>query len=47
MITVCTKVELKFELEVEHKKAEKNELNLLDWKKAIFFLKNKRINEFF
>ena len=43
MITVCTKVELKFELEIEHKKEEKNKL---DWKKAIFFLKNKRINEF-
>ena len=32
MITVCTKVESKFELEVEHKKAKKNELNMLDSK---------------
>jgi len=49
MITVCTKVELKFELEVENKKVDENELNFLDpdiWKKAIFFLKSKRINDF-
>lgn len=49
MITVCTKVELKFEIEVEKKKADLNQLNLLDpeaWKAVLFLLKSKKINDF-
>ena len=49
MISVCTKVELKFEKEVENKEEAETKLKLLDkeqWKKAIFFLKNEKINKF-
>ena len=47
MISVCTKVELKFEKEVENKKEKDNELKLLnkdEWRKTIFFLKYEKIN---
>ena len=49
MISVCTKVELKFEKEVENKEQADTQLKLLDndqWKKAIFFLKSEKINKF-
>ena len=48
MISVCTKVELKFEKEVENKKEKENELKLLnkdEWKRTIFFLKSEKINK--
>ena len=47
MISVCTKVELKFEKEVENKLEKDNELKLLnkdEWKRTIFFLKSEKIN---
>ena len=49
MISVCTKVELKFEKEVENKEQADTQLKLLDnhqWKKALFFLKSEKINKF-
>ena len=47
MISVCTKVEINFEREVEKKKLDINELKCFDnnsWKKRLYFLPNKSIN---
>ena len=44
MISVCTKVEMKFEREVEQKAINSDELNYLnstDWKKTLYIIQNK------
>ena len=49
MISVCTKVEIKFEKEVEKKNMNFKKLNCLDdnsWKKRLYFLPFKSINAF-
>lgn len=49
MISVCTKVEIKFEREVENKQIGNNELKLISdesWKKKLFFLNSRKINAF-
>ena len=52
MISVCTKVELKFEREVEKKTTTMNHncelyyLNSTDWKKKLYIIPNKSFIEF-
>ena len=48
MISVCTKVEIKFEKEVENKNLS-NKLSCFDensWKKRLYFLPIKSVNKF-
>ena len=49
MISVCTKVEMKFEREVEQKAINSDKLNYLnstDWKKTLYIIQNKSFISF-
>ena len=46
MISVCTKVEIKFEREVEKKEIKDEKIDPNKWKKALFFMKSKSFESF-